>query len=126
MYYQKRSWTTAKKQTYNGSKYDSGFEAGYARELDLRLKAGEILGWDRQVKIELNVNGYHICNYYVDFKIYHKDKTIEYVETKGYATDIWRLKWKLFEAIYGNLDDVKLTVVKQSNNFTLRKLKKAK
>lgn len=124
MYIQKNKWTTAKKHEYSGSKYDSGFEASYARDLDLLVKAKKIIGWDRQVKIQLDVNGYHICNYYIDFKVYHKDKTIEYVETKGYATDVWKMKWKLFEALYGDLPDVVLTVVKQRNNFTLRKLKK--
>lgn len=124
MYIQKRRWTTAKKQEYNGSRYDSGFEARYAADLDLMLRAGKIVSWERQVKIPLDVNGYHICNYYIDFKVYHKDKTIEYVETKGYATDVWKMKWKIFEALYANKPNVRLTVVKQANNFNLRKLKK--
>lgn len=120
-----KSWGGAKKQVYNNQRYDSGFEADYAVQLDLRLKAKDIKGWERQVKIPLDVNGYHICNYYIDFVIYHNDGTKEFVETKGYATDIWRLKWKLFEALFSYKPDTKLTVVKQKDNFRLRKLKKA-
>ncbi len=124
MYYQKTKYSNVRKQTYNGQNYDSGFEAGYAAELDLRVKAKDIKSWERQVKIPLDVNGYHIANYYIDFIIHHLDGTTEYVETKGLASDVWRMKWKLFEALYGDKPDVKLTVVKQANNFTLRKLKK--
>jgi len=111
---------------FDGQKYDSGFEASYAAELELRRKGNDILGWDRQVKIALNVNGYHICNYYIDFVVHNKDGTKEYVETKGYATDMWRMKWKLFEALYSDKPNVILTVVKQRNNFTMRKLRKVK
>lgn len=124
MYFQKTKWSTAKKQIYNNQKYDSGFEAGYAAELDLRQKAKQIKSWERQVKIPLDVNGYHIANYFIDFVVYHLDGITEYVEIKGYATETWRLKWKIFEALYCDKPDVVLTVVKQTNNFTLRKPKK--
>lgn len=100
----------AQSSTYDGVLYHSKKEAAYAAELDLRKKAGDILGWERQVKISLDVNGYHICNYYVDFQVTYPDDHIELVEVKGFETEVWRLKWKLFEAIYG--DQYKLIVVK--------------
>lgn len=124
MYLQKNKWTTAKKQVFNGQKYDSGFEASYAAELDLRKKGGDIKDWKRQEKIPLIVNGYLIANYYVDFTVFHKDGIIEYVECKGVAFPTWRIKWKLFEALYSEKPNVMLTVVKQRNNFVLRKAKK--
>lgn len=117
-------YKTAKKQTYNGNHYDSGFEAGYAAELDIRQKIKEIVRWERQVKIPLEVNGYHVTNYYIDFIVYYPDGTKEFVEAKGYAHEVWRLKWKIFEALYSEKPNVKLTVVKQRNNFTMRKPKK--
>lgn len=101
--------------TVNGIQYHSKKEAGYASELNLRLKAGDIKDWERQRKISLDVNGFHICNYFIDFVIIHNDGSEEYVEVKGFPTDTWRLKWKLTEAL---LDDqvkkglIKLTVVK--------------
>jgi len=102
----------AQKQEYDGILYHSKKEAGWAIELDLRKKAGDIKGWDRQVKISLDVNGYHIANYYIDFVVYLNDGRNEYLEVKGFATDVWRLKWKLFEALYSQDKNIILTVVK--------------
>lgn len=119
-----KKWTTAKKCEYNGFRYDSGFEANYAMELDLRLKAKDIKSYERQVVIPLIVNDYIVCTYKIDFIVHHNDGTIEYTETKGYPTDVWKLKWKLFEALYtgpGNL----LTVVQQGK-YKPPKLNKVK
>lgn len=90
---------------YNGILYHSKKEAGYAQELDLRKKAMDIIDWTRQIKVSLDIERkdrkpYHICNYYVDFLIHHKDGTEEFVEIKGFETEVWRLKRKLFEALY--------------------------
>jgi len=85
-------------QNYNGNHYDSKKEAAYAKELDLRVKAKDIKSWERQVKVSLDVNDYHITNYYLDFKIIHNDDSIEWIEVKGFETEVWRLKKKLFEA----------------------------
>lgn len=125
MYLVKTKWTTARKQEHDGFRYDSGFEASYATELDLRVRAKDIKSYDKQVNLDLVVNGYVVCQYRIDFIIHHNDGTREYVETKGYATDTWKLKWKLFEALYSDRTGVKLTVVYQGrNNPKLRKLKK--
>ncbi len=124
MYYQKRRWSTAKKVNYDGYIYDSKFEAGYAAELDLRVKAKDIKSWEKQVTIPLVVNGYKVCDYRIDFVIHHNDDTTEYVELKGVAFPTWRLKWKLFESLFGDRPGVQLTVIKQRDNFKLRKIKK--
>lgn len=102
----------AKKTDYNGIQYHSKKEAGYAAELDLRIKANDIKSWTRQECIRLDVNGFHICNYYIDFVVTHNDGSLEYVEVKGFETEVWRLKWKLFESLYSNLPNTTLTVVK--------------
>lgn len=103
----------AKSSIYKDSIYHSQKEAGYAAELDLRIKAGEIKSWRRQVRISLDVYGEHICNYYIDFELTYPDESIEMVEVKGFETEVWRLKWKLFEAIYGKEHpEIILTVVK--------------
>jgi len=100
-------------QRYNGISYDSIKEANYAEELDWRVKAKDIKSWERQIKISLDVNGFHICNYYVDFKIIHNDGSVEYVEVKGFETEVWRLKWKLFEALINDIDPgAEITVYK--------------
>lgn len=88
------------KQTYNGYSYDSRMEARYAAQLDLLIKAGEVQKWERQHKISIDVNGVHIANYYIDFKVWKTDGSVEYHEVKGAETALWRLKWKLSQALY--------------------------
>lgn len=89
-----------KRQTYGGYSYDSKFEAGYAAELDWRIKANEVEKWERQVKLSLDIAGVHIANYFIDFKVYFKDGRVEYHEVKGFETDVWRMKWRLAKALY--------------------------
>lgn len=102
-----------KSQWYGGHRYDSKFEAKYAEELDWKIKAGEVKEWDRQVKIPLEINGHHICNYYIDFKVTHQDGSTEYVEVKGFETPVWQLKWKMFEVLLNEIDPgAILTIVK--------------
>lgn len=91
----------SERKEYNGRSYMSKKEAGYARDLDLLKRAGEIKDWKPQYKLSLDVNGYHICNYIVDFWILTKHDEEELHEVKGFETEVWRLKWKLTEAIYG-------------------------
>ena len=123
-YLEQKRWSRAKKQIVGGKKYDSGFEASYAQELDIRKRVGEIVGWERQITLPLIVNGYKVCDYRIDFVVHYPDGLTEYVETKGYATPLWRLKWKLFEALYTEKPNTRLLVVKQKNDFMLRKIKK--
>lgn len=101
----------AVKTLYGNRNYHSRKEAAYAAELDLRKKAGDIKDWHPQERIDLSVNGFHIANYYVDFKVVHNDGTTEYVEVKGFETPEWIMKWRLFEALYSG-PGVALTVVK--------------
>jgi hypothetical protein len=89
----------AKGQYYKGEYYHSTGEMNYAQDLDIRKTVGEIADWRRQVKIDLRVNDVHISNYFIDFVIQHNDGTREYVEYKGYETDAFKQKWKLFLAL---------------------------
>lgn len=103
----------ALKSEVNGITYHSKLEGKYAFELNARFLAKEIKNWERQVKISLDVNGRHIANYFIDFVVYHLDGTTEYVEVKGFETDVWRMKWRLFEALYSDIPNTALTVVKR-------------
>jgi len=125
MYLQKTRWTTAKKQTFNGIKFDSGFEARYAKDLHFRQAAGEILSWEAHVKIPLTVGKYIVCDYFIDFVVHFPDGSTEYVETKGWPSPVWRLKWKLFEALYSDKENVRLIVEKQGY-FKTTKARKIK
>lgn len=107
---------------YNGVIYDSAFEAEYAQELDLRLKAKDIKAWRRQVKISIDINEYHICNYFCDFEVEHNDGSLELVEVKGLETDVYRIKRKLLEAVWlPNNPDYTYTVIKQSRRPYFRR-----
>jgi hypothetical protein len=103
----------AKKQEYNGEKYDSKGEAAYAQELDWRIKAGELLSYERQVKIPLKVNGVLICNYYADFVVTDKHGAIQIHEYKGMVLPLFQLKWKLLQALKDELypDGVELIMI---------------
>ncbi len=116
-WYQKNgSKYRAESIVHDGIQYHSKKEAAYAAELNLRLKAHDIAGWQRQIKIPLDITvdgkTYHIADYFIDFIIEHNDHVKEYVEIKGMELPVWRLKWKLFEALYGSQTDIKLTVIK--------------
>ena len=104
---------------YNGVVYHSKLESAYAKELDLRKRGHDIKDWQRQVRLDLKVNGKHITNYYIDFVIIHNDGSKEYVEVKGYETEVWKMKWKILEAIFDDEiredPDDRLTVMKQSS-----------
>ena len=94
-------------QMYNGRRYDSIKEANYAEELDWRLKAKEIKEWTPQFKVELKVNGKLICRYYPDFRVVLPDGEVEFHEVKGgqaTQTDVWKMKWKLFEALMPEIE----------------------
>ena len=113
-YYVKTKWGIAKRTTGNdGRRYDSKFEAQYGNELALRKKAGDIKDYESQKTLDLIVNGYKVCTYRIDFVVYHNDGTTEYVETKGVPSSVWVVKWKLFEALYCDLPDTKLTIIQQ-------------
>lgn len=99
----------AVRQTYNGFSYDSKREAQYAADLDWMKKAGEVKKWERQHKIELQVNGVHIANYYIDFKVWFSDGRIEYHEVKGAETALWIMKFRIAKAMH---PDRKYVVIK--------------
>lgn len=73
--------------------FDSIKEANYCEELDWRLRSGEIVHYDMQYKIDIKINGKHWRNYYIDFKVKLPDGFIQYVEVKGYETEVWKMKW---------------------------------
>ena len=66
---------------YRGREYDSAREAQYAAELDLRVKAGEIVGWVPQFPIPLEGG-----TYVADFLVILPDFSAELHEVKGEAT----------------------------------------
>lgn len=56
-----------------------------------------------QKRYTLKVNGIKISVHIPDFTITHKNGLIEIYEFKGMATEVWKLKYKIFRAIYPDI-----------------------
>lgn len=84
-----------------GKIYDSKKEARYSEQLELRKMAGEIKEIHPQYCLRLDINGIHVCKYYVDFRIILSNGKEQFHEVKGYSTPEWRIKYKMAMAIYG-------------------------
>jgi hypothetical protein len=101
----KKNKYNAKKVLLDGMKFDSISEGDFYLELLQQKNCGLIKEIQCQAKEEFYIYDKFICNYYVDFKIEHNDGTIEYIEHKGMATDLWKMKWKMLLAKYS--DEIK-------------------
>jgi hypothetical protein len=124
MFYQRNGNKYGAKRTeFNGRHYDSKFEAGVAQELDLRLKAGELVAVEPQYKVEVwcyRSDGQRAfkVSHKVDFRIAYPDGSFELVEAKGVETTdyIWRRKFLENIWLPEHLDHT-YTVVKQQRGW---------
>lgn len=86
------------KTVVDGITFDSRKEASRWQELRMLEKAGEIVGLNRQLRIELipKTKLYRAVSYVCDFVYFDKrtGKTV-YEDTKGMRTDVYKLKRKL-------------------------------
>lgn len=87
---------------YGGQWFDSKKEAGYAAQLDLRVRAGEIFTWGKGKSIFLVANGVELVGpsgrrlyYRPDFEVVHLDGRRELVDVKG-RQDTADVAYKLF------------------------------
>ena len=69
-------------------------------ELKVLLRTGAIQDLRRQVPFKLIVNGLFVCKYYADFG-YTEDGAQVVEDTKGYATDVYKMKRRLMMAVHG-------------------------
>lgn len=116
----RNNYFNTKKVKAGGNFYDSKFEAYFGQELVQKLKRKEIKGYDPHLRIPLVVNGYVVCDYYIDFAVYHNDGVTEFIECKGYPTEVWKLKWKLFCALYEDNPNYKITLEMQGKSYNPR------
>lgn len=95
-----------KKTTIDGILFDSKREGNYYTKLKLMKNAGLIWNLELQKKYILQAsftfNGKKIreISYYADF-VYEDKDGLHVVDTKGYRTDTYKLKKKLFIKKYG-------------------------
>lgn len=105
----KKSKYGAKKIRVDGIAFDSQFEADYYCELKLRQRAGEITGFCRQARFVITT-GERATEYVCDFVVFYPDGHYEIIDTKGFETEVFKLKQKSFYEKYPKL---KLKVVKR-------------
>lgn len=92
----------------DGHTFDSEMEADYYKQLKLLERAGAISNLILQPRYELvpafEKNGmkFRKMEYVADFQYEENGKTIV-VDVKGYRTDVYKTKRKLFEYLYPEL-----------------------
>lgn len=88
------------KTTVDNITFDSKGECKGWFDLKIREKEEEISDLRRQVLYKLEVNGVLVCKYIADYE-YIENGLIVTADYKGVLTAEFRLKAKLFKAIYG-------------------------
>lgn len=93
----------------DGVKFDSKLEAEYYNQLKLLKQAGII----KEIKLQpryllqegFNKNGkrYQPIHYVADFEVKYEDGTLEVIDVKGFETNIFKIKEKMFEYKYPEL-----------------------
>jgi hypothetical protein len=88
---------------HQGSLHHSKLESRRCDELHVLQSGGEIrdLKAHPQPAYPLTVNGFHVAVYQADFEYVDRDGNLVTEDTKGFITDVYRLKSKLFEALMG-------------------------
>lgn len=100
----------ARRTAVDGIIFHSKKEAHRYEELKLLQQAGEIEKLATQPRYPIMVNGQKICDYIGDFFYIEPPGTLNFIveDVKGYKTPVFKIKQKLFEAIYG--DDYTLRI----------------
>jgi hypothetical protein len=88
-----------KRTELDGISFHSKREAARYQELKISLKVGEIESLELQPRFPMIVDGYKICTYIADFRYLEQGKVIV-EDVKGFLTDVYKLKAKLFQALY--------------------------
>jgi hypothetical protein len=108
----KRNKFNAQRTTIDGIHFHSKKEGLRWLLLRQRERGGEIRNLQRQVPFQLVVNGFLICTYIADFTYDERDPKRDVLiasgvwqpivdDAKGVETPEFKLKAKLFEAIFG-------------------------
>ena len=97
----------AVKKTVDGVTFDSTMESEFYR---LLKESDDVVAFEIQPRYLLQEpfrkNGKAIrkIEYVADFKVLYKDKTFEVIDVKGQETDVFKIKKKLFDKRYPNIE----------------------
>lgn len=98
-----------KKIEFDGRTFDSEMEADFYVTLKDKVKKGIVEKFICQPKFKISDeytrNGKKIKpSYYIlDYLVFNTDGSVEYIDIKGYGTEISKLKRKLLESKYPNI-----------------------
>lgn len=94
----------------DGIQFDSKKEADYYGKLKIRVKAGEVVRFERQTEFEIRINGELVCKYIADFVEHYPDGSSAVIDVKSEGTRkaaIFRLKEKLMRIVLGIVIEIK-------------------
>jgi len=83
--------------------HQSRGEAGHCDYLSAQVQNKEIKSFEKQVKYYLCIGKAQITTHVVDFVVTGNDGSVWVEEYKGFATEIWGIKKRLFEALYPHI-----------------------
>lgn len=98
--------------------HQSILEADECSCLFLQQKAKAIKSYEIQKRFDFVVNEKKITTHLVDFYVTENNGKVYVIETKGMETELWRIKKKLFEALY---PEIPYLVKKEAPSFFLRR-----
>ena len=96
-YFKKNKFGAVRTLANDGIKRDSKFEASIANELLIRKQAKDIVDYESQYKVVIDIYNkdgkkVHEVSHKVDFRILHKDGSYELLEAKGFETADYRFR----------------------------------
>ncbi len=98
-----------RKVTVDGRTFDSAMEADYYLTLKQKVEDGILKSFICQPKFKIcdeyvrNGKKIKAAFYVLDFQEFYVDGRVEYVDVKGFETDIAKLKRKLLESKHPNI-----------------------
>lgn len=98
-----RNKYSALRTEVDGHIFDSRGEAEYYKTLKIRWLAKEIFDLELQPVYPIILNGVKVCKVIGDFR-YREDGRVVVDDFKGFQTSISRLKHKLIQAFYPDLE----------------------
>ncbi len=102
----KNKYGNHKVQCLSKHNHDSKLEANWCNRLLAQKQNGEIQTYEIQRSFDLIVNDKLVCKHIVDFlvvKFSIPPYEMEVHDTKGFQTPDWKIKKKLFEALYPSI-----------------------
>jgi len=120
----------SKKVEVDGHVFDSKIEARYYEQLKWLQEHNQILFFRLQPRYLLQEaftkdgKTYRKIEYIADFEVHHLDGSIEVIDVKGYETETFKIKRKLFEKKYPHKLSIVTYVKKYGGWITLDELKK--